>query len=135
MNNNVVVLRGRLTKDPELKVVSTGKGEKDVATFSLAVNNGRKDKDGNYGAYFFNCVTWEYQARYLRAFEKGDELFVNGYLTQRSYEDNYHNTKYVTEVVCTSIMGQKKGSNDNNKVQANNGPLGEEIGEFPELPF
>ena len=50
---NVVCLTGRLTKDPEIRYTQS---QKPVAVFSLAVERGYKDENGERPADFVNCV-------------------------------------------------------------------------------
>ena len=52
---NKVIIIGRLTKDPEIRTTQTGKK---VASFSLAVNEG-KDSNGQEMVQFFNCSAWD----------------------------------------------------------------------------
>lgn len=96
---NIVILSGRLTKDPDIRYTNSKKA---VATFSLAVDDG-KAKDGNRKTQFLNCVAWEKTAELLdQYFKKGDGLTVNGKLTSRSYEQD-GKKRYVTEVLVSGI--------------------------------
>ena len=54
MINNVVLV-GRLTKDPDLRITPGGNS---VATFTLAVNRNFTNQSGNRDADFINCVIW-----------------------------------------------------------------------------
>ena len=88
MNN--VILMGRLTKDPELKYTSTGKGN---TRFTLAVSRNKDEAD------FINCTAWgktaETTAEYLR---KGRRIALQGRLSVNSYEKNGE-TRWSTEVI------------------------------------
>ncbi|NLM04105.1 MAG: single-stranded DNA-binding protein [Clostridiales bacterium] len=104
---NVVVLIGRLTRDPELRFTATGKA---VATFSLAVN---RPFSKTNEADFFNIVVWgkpaENCANYLA---KGRLVGIEGRLQTRSYETQTGEKRYVTEVVANMVefleWGDKK---------------------------
>lgn len=76
---NVIILIGRLTRDPELRYTQTGKA---VATIRIAV-----DRGGEAGTDFIDVVVWERQAEnaanYLR---KGRLVAVQGWLQIREYE-------------------------------------------------
>lgn len=88
---NVLSIAGNLTKDPELK---TTQGGKKVASFSVAINEG-KDK-----TLFLNCVAWEKTAELIAQYcKKGDRLSCNGKLDIRSYEDSNGVKKYATEMI------------------------------------
>ena len=113
MLRNNVNLVGRLTKDIEVKKTNSGK---DVATFRLAVND---KKVNDQQVSFFNIVTWEQHARYLKQYAgKGDLIGVNGRLTTRSYQNTRGEKVTVTEVVADDVMllnkaKQQQTSNQN----------------------
>jgi len=122
---NIVILSGRLTKDPEIRYTNSKKA---VASFTLAVEDG-KDKDGNRKAQFLNCVAWEKTAEILdQYFQKGDGMTVNGKLTSRSYEKDGKKV-YVTEVHVTGIEFPLS-----KKETKSSGPL-VDIDEDVDLPF
>lgn len=78
MSLNMVVLQGRLCADPEVRYTQ-GNEPMCIARYRLAVNRDRKDRDGNYGADFINCVafgrTGEHAEKY---FKKGMQINVAG---------------------------------------------------------
>ena len=123
---NIVILSGRLTKDPDIRYTNSKKA---VATFSLAVDDG-KDKDGKRKTQFLNCVAWEKTAELLdQYFKKGDGLTVNGKLTSRSYEKD-GKKQYVTEVLVSGIefpLSKKEASKPADTL--------EDIDEDIDLPF
>ena len=93
---NCVVLIGRMTKDVELRRTASGKA---VASFTLAVNKGRKNEQGGYDADFIDCVAFEQMAETISKYvHKGDRFAVVGSLTTRSYETKEGKKVKVTEV-------------------------------------
>lgn len=107
MINNVVLV-GRLTRDPELKV--TGSNTPYV-NFTLAVNRAFTDQSGERQADFISCIVWrkpaENLARYMR---QGSMIGVEGWIQTRTYETE-QGTRYITEVVCNSVQFlESKGS-------------------------
>jgi single-strand DNA-binding protein len=71
---------GRLGKDPDFSVIPSGTS---VAKFSLAVDQG-KDKQ----AMWLNVVAWDKLAEIVEKYaEKGMQVFVQGRLQMRAYED------------------------------------------------
>src|SRR5699024_4453807 len=64
---NRVVLVGRLTKDPDLKV---SQNNISVATFTLAVNRPFTSSNGERGADFINCVVFRKQAENVNQYLK-----------------------------------------------------------------
>ncbi|GFN35344.1 single-stranded DNA-binding protein [Tepidimicrobium xylanilyticum] len=116
---NLVVLIGRLTRDPELKyLANTGTP---VATFSLAVDRElSKDKrqeaesKGQPTADFINIIVWGKQAENCANYlKKGRLAAVSGRLQSRSYEGKDGTKKYITEVVATRVEFLEWGDKDN----------------------
>lgn len=106
---NRVILVGRITKDPELKMTQANIG---VVTFTLAVNRQFTDQSGERQADFIQCVVWRKQAENLARFvKKGALLGVEGRIQTRQYEAE-NGMRYVTEVLCDSIQFlESKGDN------------------------
>lgn len=77
---NLVVLIGRLTKDPELRYTPNGKA---VCNFRLAVDRPNKDKETD----FIDVVVWEKQAETSAQYlAKGRLVAVEGRWQARQYE-------------------------------------------------
>ena len=98
---NKVILIGNLGRDPEVRSTPSGQS---VAEFSLATSYRRKDQDGNFQEQteWHRVVCWGRQAevagQYLR---KGKQIYVEGRLQTRSWEDRQSGEKkYRTEVIC-----------------------------------
>ena len=82
---NSVNMMGRLTADPEARQTTTGVN---VCSFSIAVDSGKKDADGNRGAYFFPCIAWRNTAEFIaKYFRRGSMIGITGELTSRQYQD------------------------------------------------
>jgi single-strand DNA-binding protein len=100
---NRIQLIGRLGKDPESKFTTTGKK---VTTFSLAVSNRWKDKNGESreSTEWVNIEAWgrlgEICQEYLK---KGSLVYVEGRLKTDRYEDKGE-TKYYTKIVATTLQ-------------------------------
>ncbi|WP_439117485.1 single-stranded DNA-binding protein [Mesobacillus stamsii] len=116
---NRVVLVGRLTKDPELKVTPNGIA---VAAFTLAVNRSFTNAQGEKEADFINCVVWRRPAENVANFlKKGSLAGVDGRVQTRSYENQDGKRVYVTEVLAESVQflePKKEGTNDEYADQA-----------------
>lgn len=92
---NKVILVGNLGKDPELKYTANGTP---VCNFSLAVSD-YKDK-----TEWFNIVCFNKQAETAGQYlEKGKQVYVEGRLQTRNYEDKSGVKRYVTEVVVNNF--------------------------------
>jgi len=97
---NLVVLHGRLAKDPEKRETTTGKA---VVSLTVAVKNNKKTENG-YGADFINCTAWEKTGLTIaQYFAKGDPISVTGFIQTRAYEDKEGNKRVATEVVINSF--------------------------------
>ena len=107
---NLVILMGRLTKDPEIRI-SQG-GDVTIGSFSIAVDR-RLKKDVTD---FFNCVTFnknaEFAEKYLR---KGTKIVVKGEIQIDKYEKDGV-TKYATNIIANHIeFAESKKANEETK--------------------
>lgn len=93
---NKVILRGRLTRDPETRTTQNGKS---WCRFCVAVD--RRGKDA--GADFINCVAWDKTADLVaKWWTKGKEIILEGCLRVHKYESNGQN-RTASEVVVQSV--------------------------------
>lgn len=98
-SENSVTVVGNLTRDPELRYTTGGRG---VASFGLAVNR-RYQVNGEWQEQtsFFNVVAWGDLGENLAAsVEKGARIIVTGRLEQRSYETKDGEKRNVTEIIA-----------------------------------
>jgi len=117
---NKVVLIGRLTKDPELRYTSTN--NLPVVSFTLAVNRPYSVQGNDKNADFINCTAWRKQAENIHRYvSKGSMVAVEGKLQTRDYMDEKINARrYITEVVCDSVVFlDTKSQGENNDPSAN----------------
>lgn len=87
MSINNVTISGNLTRDPQLRGTTSGFS---VLNFSVAVNDRRKNKDGEWESYpnFVDCVVIGKRADALsKILEKGMKVCVTGKLHYSSWED------------------------------------------------
>lgn len=85
-NINTVVIAGRTTKDPEIKVTPSGTA---VLSLSLAVNDTKKNAQGEWEetADFFDCKVFGKRAESLAQYiTKGSKLTINGRLHQDRWQ-------------------------------------------------
>ncbi len=101
---NKVILIGNLGGDPELRQTPSGTS---VATFTLATNEAWTDKDGQKQerTEWHRVVAWgrlaEICGQYLR---KGRQVYIEGRLTTRSWEDKQGTQRKTTEVVAQNMQ-------------------------------
>ena len=114
MSVNKVILLGNLGKDPDLRYTPSGKA---VATFSLATSERWTSQDGQKqeNTTWHNIVAWGKQAETMKEYlTKGRQVYIEGRIANRSYEDKEGNKKYVSEVVVQSFsFVGNKGSSGN----------------------
>ena len=99
---NIIVLVGRLTNAPELKVVNS---EKKLCVFTLAVDDREKQPDGNRSASFFNVVCFGSTAENVAKFtHKGSLVGITGRARQRSYQRKDGTNASVFEILADSVQ-------------------------------
>ena len=101
---NKAILVGNLGKDPELRYTASGQA---VATFSLATTEKFKNKGGEQQerTEWHNIVAWgplaEICGKYL---VKGKQIYCEGRIQSRSYDDRDGNKRYITEIVISDMQ-------------------------------
>jgi single-strand DNA-binding protein len=148
MSVNKVILVGNVGKDPEVRYLEGGSS---VANFSLATTEFYKNKSGEKVSQteWHNIVAWRHLAELSEKYiNKGRQLYIEGRITTRSWEDKDGNKRYTTEIVAGSIqlLGRKSdetgsgqatpasaGKGDSPKVEEPN--FSEESTEEDDLPF
>lgn len=107
---NVVVLMGRLVRDPELKTPQSGNS---VCTFSIAVDRSYTEKDEERKADFFTVTAWRKTAEFIcKYFQKGSLIAIEGSLQTRQYQDKSGNNRTATEVLASRVsFAGSKASN------------------------
>jgi single-strand DNA-binding protein len=101
---NKVQLIGRLGQDPE--IVNFEDGNK-LAKFSMATDDSYKDKKGEKveRTYWHNVVVRGGLVNVVENYvTKGQEIAIEGKLTNRSYEDKEGGKRYISEVFCTELL-------------------------------
>lgn len=108
---NKAILMGRLTRDPELRHTQSNTA---VCSFSLAIDRGRKDANGERQTDFVDCVAWGRQAEFVTQwFTKGMMAIVVGRIQSRTWEDKNGNKRVSVEVNADEVsFGETKKSRD-----------------------
>ena len=109
---NKVILIGHLGKDPEVRHLEGGTT---VANFTMATNEYYKDKQGTRveRTEWHNIAAWrglaELAEKYLH---KGQQVYVEGRIRTRQYQDKDNQTRYITEIVADeiSLLGSRPGT-------------------------
>ena len=98
---NSLCLTGRITKEPDLKTTQSGNS---YLLFTLAVDRGFKDDNGNYITDFISCVAWNNQAEFISKYvQKGNLIEITGSIQTRTYQSQNGENKYLTEVIVNNV--------------------------------
>lgn len=93
---NSVALLGRLSADVEIKKIKVGEEEKQIAKFTIAVNE-NKDK-----VSFIECVYFG-ENKALSLIHKGSRVAIAGRLSQRKFERKDGTTGSTLEVIVSTL--------------------------------
>lgn len=109
---NRVILIGNLGRDPEVRRLENGAV---VAKFSVATNENYKDKSGEWQSQteWHDVVVWRNLAERAESqLKKGAQVYLEGKLTHRSWQDKDGNNRRTTEVVASyfRMIGRRDGS-------------------------
>lgn len=132
---NKVSLVGRLGKDPEVRVTTSGTS---VANVSLATSENWKDKDGKkqektewHNLVFYRGLA-DVAGQYLK---KGALVAIEGKLSTESYDKNGE-TRYITKIVVTDMEMLGGGNKDDHKPAAKaDTPVADQQGMYGGEPF
>jgi single-strand DNA-binding protein len=117
MSLNKVMILGRLGQDPELKHTPNGMA---VANFSVATSESWNDKNTGQKqerTEWHRIVVWgklaELCGQYL---SKGRQVFLEGKIQTRSWDDKEGNKRYTTEIVASTVqfLGAAQGASQGN---------------------
>jgi single-strand DNA-binding protein len=101
---NKVLLIGNLGADPEFRSTPSGTP---VATFNVATTDQWTNKEGEQEqrTEWHRVVTWGKLAEISREYlKKGKQVYIEGRLQTRSWEDREGQKKYVTEIVANQML-------------------------------
>ena len=101
---NKVILLGRLGADPELKYTQD---QTPVSNFSIATSISYKNKSGEKidKTSWHRCVAWRKTAETINQyFKKGNQIYIEGSLESRSFEDQNGDKCFITEVLVNNFQ-------------------------------
>ncbi len=143
MSVNKVILVGNVGKDPEVRYLENGTA---VTTISLATSEVYTNKSGEKvtNTEWHNVVLWRGLAEIAQKYvKKGSQIYIEGRLRTRSWDDKDGNKKYTTEIVAdvmqllgkrpdeghpSSVSGEVGKAAVENESMVNEGPV-------DDLPF
>ncbi|MEW5995303.1 MAG: single-stranded DNA-binding protein [Candidatus Zixiibacteriota bacterium] len=104
MSVNKAILVGHLGSDPELRYTPSGTA---VASFRLATNERWTGQDGqpNERTTWHTIVVWGKQAENVKEYlRKGRQVYVEGRINNRTYDDREGNKRFTSEVVAQTVQ-------------------------------
>ncbi len=109
MSVNKVILVGNVGKDPETRYLDEGTA---ISKFSMATSETYKNKAGERvsNTEWHNIVLWRGLAQVAEKYvKKGTQIYIEGRIKTRSYDDQDGNRKYITEIVGDQmqLLGRK----------------------------
>ena len=146
---NKACILGNAGKDAEIRYTNNGKA---VASFSVATSESWKDQSGamQERTTWHNIVAWERLAEICGNYvKKGKQVYIEGRIQNRSYDDKDGVKKYISEIVATDLIllgGGDRGSENGERSyggspQHTSEPMTAPVGEFDQnvpdadLPF
>lgn len=151
MSVNKAILIGNVGKDPDVRYLDSGTPK---CSFSLATSEVYKNKNGEKvtATEWHNIVLWrglaEIAEKYVR---KGSQIYIEGRIRTRSYDDKDGNKKYITEIVgdVLQLLGRRAddgtSSPESSRSQESSGytetsqsspeNINSEMNETDDLPF
>lgn len=104
MSVNKVILIGNVGKDPEIRHLESGAA---VATITLATSERYKDRNGEQKELteWHTVIAWRQLADLAQNFiRKGTQIYVEGRIRSRSWDDQNGQKRYVTEIQADTIQ-------------------------------
>ncbi|GIL17795.1 MAG: single-stranded DNA-binding protein [Oligoflexia bacterium] len=138
---NKVILVGRLGANPEIKTVGSGQS---VARLNIATSENWVGKDGQKQerTEWHRVVVWGRQAENCaKHLSKGRQVYVEGRLQTRQWEDPQGNKRYSTEIVANTVQFLGAGAGAERGSQAGSDDINADFGPEPsfdaaeEIPF
>jgi single-strand DNA-binding protein len=114
MSVNKVILIGNVGKDPDVRYMENNVA---VAKFSLATSETYKKSNGETvkNTDWHNIVLWRGLAQVAEKYvKKGSQIYIEGRIKSRSYDDKDGVKKYITEIVGDNmtLLGKREDSGD-----------------------
>ncbi len=130
---NKVILLGNLGKDPEIRTLESGTK---LARISVATNDYFKNKSGETieRTEWHNVILWRQRAELAEKFlQKGNQVYIEGRLQTRQWDDKDGNRRYTTEIIADviNLVGSRPSGGGPDSKQA---PGNDNIPEAADLP-
>lgn len=104
---NKVILVGNVGQDPEIRYTGDVNNSSKVATIRLATTERYRDRNNNLQEHteWHNVVVWRGQADVVEKYvKKGSQLYIEGRLRSRTWEDQTGAKRYAVDIVADTIQ-------------------------------
>ena len=134
---NKVMVIGHLGRDPEMRYTPSGRP---VTTFTVAVSRTWNTADGERRSEteWFNIVAWGNLAEICKQYlHKGQQVYIEGRLQTRQWEDKEGQKHKKVEVVANEMMmlGDRRENNKTSEDSNDEDDLSEPMADDDEFPF
>ena len=134
---NKVMVIGHLGRDPEMRYTPSGRP---VTTFTVAVSRTWNTADGERRSEteWFNIVAWGNLAEICKQYlHKGQQVYIEGRLQTRQWEDKEGQKHKNVEVVANEMMmlGDRRENNKATENSNDEDDLSEPMADYDEFPF
>lgn len=121
MSVNKAILVGHVGSDPEVRHLEGGTP---VANFRLATSESYNNKSGERVTQteWHSIVVWRGLAEVVEKYvKKGSQLYIEGRIRTRTWDDKDGNKRYTTEIVCDNMrmLGRSGESTGENSIDSN----------------
>ena len=119
---NKVILVGRLGADPDMRYTPSGQG---VCEMRLATSESWNDKNGQRQerTEWHRIVVWGKRAEICSKYlSKGRQVYVEGRIQTRSWDDKDGNKRYMTEIIAQDVQFLGGGGRDEGRDSRNSDP-------------
>lgn len=126
---NKVILIGNVGQDPEVRYTGDAANGAKVATVRLATTERYRDRNGNLQEHteWHSVVAWRNTADVVEKYvRKGTQLYIEGRLRTRSWDDQNGNKRYTTEILADTL--QLLGRKSDNPASQGGYPAGQQGG-------
>ncbi len=115
---NKVILVGNVGQDPEVRYTGDAANGAKVATIRLATSERYRDRNGNIQEHteWHSVVVWRNTADVVEKYvRKGTQLYIEGRIRTRSWDDQNGNKRYTTEILADTLqlLGRKSEGQSN----------------------
>ena len=104
---NKVILIGNVGQDPEVRYTGDVNNGTKVATLRVATTERYRDRNGNLQEHteWHSVVVWRNTADVVEKYvKKGTQVYIEGRLRSRSWDDQNGNKRYTTEIIADNLQ-------------------------------